>query len=175
MTFDYGVNSGTSRAVKALQKAVGVSPDGKSGPATIAATRTMNSAVIVDRIANTRLSFLQGLTSWKTFGKGWGRRVGEVKAKALLMAGATATVILADAADQSRKATNDNKASKGAVAGGAASGGGAVASQSGGIDWLQLGALAIAAVVLIGCGIILYRRANARREMAAAMVAVVAK
>ena len=91
------------------------------------------------------------------------------------MAGATAEVVLTSAANETRKAANDNKASKTSVAGGAVSGGGAVASQSGGLDWLALGGLAVAAVVLIGCGIILYRRASARREMAAAMVAVVAK
>ncbi len=174
-TFDYAVNSGVSRASKALQKAVGAKVDGKIGAATIYAASDSKPKAVVNAICDSRLSFLRGLTSWKTFGKGWGRRVGEVKARALLMAGATAEAVLTSAADETRKAANDNKASKTSVAGGAVSGGGAVASQSGGLDWLALGGLAVAAVVLIGCGIILYRRAAARREMAAAMVAVVAK
>jgi lysozyme family protein len=32
-----------------------------------------------------RLKFLQGLSTWPTFGKGWERRVNEVKAAALSM------------------------------------------------------------------------------------------
>ena len=33
-----------------------------------------------------RLAFLQGLKTWKVFGKGWGRRVREVHITALVMA-----------------------------------------------------------------------------------------
>jgi lysozyme family protein len=39
--FDYGVNSGISRAAKVLQRLVGTDVDGEIGPNTIAATTTL--------------------------------------------------------------------------------------------------------------------------------------
>jgi lysozyme family protein len=61
---DYGVNSGVGRAIKVIQRVVGVTDDGVFGPATLAQLRT-----------------------WATFGKGWGARVARVKATSLKMAG----------------------------------------------------------------------------------------
>jgi len=172
-TFDYAVNSGVSRAAKALQRAVGARQiDGKVGSATIYAASDADPKSVVNAICDGRLSFLQGLTTWKTFGKGWGRRVGDVKAKALLMAGATAAIVLASAQEETRKSATDNRTATASTTGGVGAGG-AAAAQSGSIDWIALGGLAVAALVLIGCGIILYRRASARRQMAAAMVAAV--
>ncbi len=40
---------------------------------------------IVDKYQQTRLEFLQALSTWATFGKGWGRRVTEVEQAALKM------------------------------------------------------------------------------------------
>ena len=40
----------------------------------------------VDSICDRRLDFLKALPTWDTFGKGWGRRVAEVEAKAAEMA-----------------------------------------------------------------------------------------
>ncbi|MCX5497307.1 hypothetical protein OSH11_21600 [Kaistia dalseonensis] len=166
-TFDFAVNSGISRGAKALQKAAGVTADGRIGPATIAAVVAKSPVAMVTAINDTRLGFLQGLTNWKTFGKGWGARVGTVRAKSLLMAGATAAVLHQAAAADEKKADNDAKSAGASVTAGASTGGGAViANHAGGIDWIALGALGIAAIIIIGCGFILYRRAAARREMA---------
>jgi uncharacterized protein (TIGR02594 family) len=84
--FDYGVNSGIGRAGKVLQRLVGTASDGEIGPDTIAATKRANAAVLIEAICDERLAFLQGLRTWPTFGKGWGRRVREVRAAALAMA-----------------------------------------------------------------------------------------
>jgi lysozyme family protein len=175
-TFDFAVNSGVGRSAKALQKAAGVAQDGAVGPATIAAVATRNPVALIRAINDGRLGFLQSLAIWKTFGKGWGARVGSVRARSLLMAGATATVLRDEAATDTKKAATDSKAGGGAVAGGVSTGGGAVAANhAGSIDWVALGALGIAALIVVFCGIVLYRRAAARQEMAEATLAVAAE
>ena len=84
---DYGINSGIGRAAKVLQRITGATVDGKIGLATVSAARAMDPATLVARICDERLSFLQNLKTWPTFGKGWGRRVAGVKKTALGMVG----------------------------------------------------------------------------------------
>jgi uncharacterized protein (TIGR02594 family) len=84
--FDYGVNSGIGRAAKVLQRLVATAVDGEVGPGTIAAAVRANAATLIAAICDERLAFLQGLRTWPTFGKGWGRRVQEVRATALAIA-----------------------------------------------------------------------------------------
>lgn len=93
--FDYGVNSGTGRAPKVLQRLLGVAADGEIGPVTLEVMRSRDPKVLVAAICNERLKFLQALKTWPVFGKGWGRRVAEVRAAALVMAGAEQQVIVA--------------------------------------------------------------------------------
>ena len=73
--FDYAVNSGVSRAAKTLQAVVGVTQDGQIGPATIEATKTY----VAMAVTNKRLAFMQSLSIWSTFGKGWSARIADVK------------------------------------------------------------------------------------------------
>ena len=75
--FDFAVNSGVSRAAKTLQAVVGVTQDGVIGPATIQATKTY----VAMSITNRRLAFMQSLSIWSTFGKGWSARIADVKAQ----------------------------------------------------------------------------------------------
>jgi lysozyme family protein len=75
--FDYAVNSGVSRAAKTLQGVVGVTQDGMIGPATIEATKTY----VAMAVTNKRLAFMQSLSIWSTFGKGWTARIADVKAQ----------------------------------------------------------------------------------------------
>jgi lysozyme family protein len=86
--FDYGVNSGIARAAKVLQRFVGANVDGEIGPDTIAATAPADAAELINQICDERLAFLQSLRTWGVFGNGWGRRVREVRAAAVSMAGA---------------------------------------------------------------------------------------
>src|SRR5215475_8637589 len=83
--FDYGVNSGIGRAAKVLQRLVATAVDGEVGPDTVAATKRANAVALIEAICDERLAFLQGLRTWPTFGKGWSRRVREVRAAALAM------------------------------------------------------------------------------------------
>ena len=85
IVFDTAINSGPGRAIKFLQGCVGVDMDGALGPKTMAAVRAADSKQLVDDYAKRRLSFLQDLPTWATFGRGWGRRVAEVQNTASTM------------------------------------------------------------------------------------------
>lgn len=86
--FDYGVNSGIGRAPKVLQNCLHVTPDGIIGPNTIAAAKASDPKAVINCINDQRLNFLQHLGTWPVFGRGWGRRVAEVRAVSLRMAAA---------------------------------------------------------------------------------------
>lgn len=76
--FDFGVNSGVSRAVRYLQRLVGVPDDAIIGNGTLSAVyeaaRKDEEKLIATYCAN-RLAFLKSLATFATFGKGWTRRV----------------------------------------------------------------------------------------------------
>jgi lysozyme family protein len=82
---DFGVNSGVSRALKFLEAIAGVPVDGRPDDALIRTVAKMPPKAVITELCNKRLVFLQGLKTWPTFGKGWGRRVAEVKNAALAM------------------------------------------------------------------------------------------
>lgn len=84
--FDFAVNSGVNRASRFLQRVIGTAQDGVIGPATVAAAKALPPAVIIDRLCDDRMVFLRSLDTFSTFGKGWTRRVAEVRAKAKEMA-----------------------------------------------------------------------------------------
>lgn len=84
--FDFGVNSGVSRAAKFLQGLLGVTQDGAIGPKTVAATEGKNVADLINKLCDNRLAFMKSLSTWKTFGKGWSSRVAGVRTAALAMA-----------------------------------------------------------------------------------------
>jgi lysozyme family protein len=85
-TFDGSVNSGRSRGVQWLQRAVGVEDDGVVGPLTIEAANEADDHVTIDRMCDDRLEFLRGLSTWDLYGKGWTARVEDVRATAHDMA-----------------------------------------------------------------------------------------
>lgn len=76
--FDFGVNSGVSRAARYLQRLVGVPDDGVIGNQTLSAiyaeARKDEEKLIAAYCAN-RLAFLKSLATFSTFGVGWTRRV----------------------------------------------------------------------------------------------------
>lgn len=78
-TFDGAVNSGQSRGVKWLQRAVGADADGVVGPQTIAMANAADEHVTIDRMCDDRLAYLRGLSTWPNYGKGWTRRVEDVR------------------------------------------------------------------------------------------------
>lgn len=84
-TFDGSVNSGQSRGVQWLQRAVGVEADGVVGPRTLQAADAADDHTTIDRMCDDRLSFLRGLSTWGLYGKGWTSRVEDVRATAHVM------------------------------------------------------------------------------------------
>jgi lysozyme family protein len=84
--YDLAVNSGPHRAAQYLQEIAGVTADGMIGPKSIEAIQSCDAKETADAICDMRLDFLKRLATFDTFGKGWSRRVSEVKAKAISMA-----------------------------------------------------------------------------------------
>jgi len=87
--FDFGVNAGTGRAAKFLQKMIGTTPDGGIGPMTL---KSVNEYVTKNGIENTikryqmgRQKYYESLFTFATFGKGWTRRVKETTDLAIKM------------------------------------------------------------------------------------------
>ena len=85
--FDAAVNSGVSRAAKWLQATVGAVADCAIGEQTLKQVLLTNPQMVIDKYSANRLAFLQRLATWPTFGKGWERRVEEVRVTALKMCG----------------------------------------------------------------------------------------
>lgn len=105
--FDLGVNSGTGRTDQ-FRKAL--------------APLKLSPVDYVKRHSAKRLSFLQGLRTWGTFGKGWARRVADVEAFGLRLAiGATgqpiAPALKKEAAKASKKSVGSATAGATATAG----------------------------------------------------------
>ena len=79
LAFDFAVNAGPGRAAKLLQQAVGVTADGAIGPATLKAVAAMQPADLIEKYSAAKETFYRSLPTFETFGKGWLRRVAEVK------------------------------------------------------------------------------------------------
>ncbi len=84
--FDAAVNSGPGRAAKWLQAAVRVPQDGVVGPVTLAAARSCDPRGLIDDVCDVRLAFLRSLSTWSVSGRGWERRIGDVRRVAGAMA-----------------------------------------------------------------------------------------
>lgn len=85
VVLDAAVNSGPGRAIKWLQGCVGVDMDGALGPKTLGAVKAADPESLVSDYSKRRLSFLQDLPTFETFGRGWSKRVSEVEQTALTM------------------------------------------------------------------------------------------
>ena len=81
--FDLAINSGVGRASKFLQRIAGVPEDGMVGYKTLTAIAQHDPKDMVNELCDMRLEFLRALPTFATFGKGWERRVEEVRATAL--------------------------------------------------------------------------------------------
>jgi lysozyme family protein len=156
--YDASVNSGVSRGLKWLKASVG----------------SNDHSVTVRKVCRARLSFMQSLKIWKSFGKGWGRRVADIEVKGVAMAlaymGATDTRIKADARAEKTAAETSAKAADKAAKTTATGAGASAASPV--IDPVAADATALwllgglAAVLLIATVLIVIRKraADARAE-----------
>lgn len=77
--FDAAVNMGVGRAAKLIQEAAGVTADGVLGPASLSAIQKANPKELIEKFSTLKENFYKSLTTFPTFGKGWLRRVAEVK------------------------------------------------------------------------------------------------
>jgi lysozyme family protein len=98
--WDYGVNSGPSRSIKDLQRCLGVKVDGFMGPATCKAAREAEPVALIKALCDRRRRFVRGLKPYKTFGKGWERRINALERTALRMVGEKVAQVEDDAPQQ---------------------------------------------------------------------------
>ncbi len=153
--FDYGVNSGTARAAKVLRRLLGLAEAGGVDAAVLAAVRGREPAQLIVALCDERLAFLQQLRTWPTFGRGWSRRVAEVRATALSMAGGKAAAQPAPA----------SSGKTGRAAGGVIIGGGIAAGQA---HAAEASPIMVAAIMLVAgvvaIALILWVRWRERRH-----------
>jgi lysozyme family protein len=87
--FDIAINMGPRQANLFLQRALLVSADGVFGLETLGALQKVSipwvERLLIQKIASNRLSFWEGLRTWRVFGKGWRARGKDIEAKALAM------------------------------------------------------------------------------------------
>ena len=86
--FDFGVNAGTGRAAKFIQEMIGVTADGGIGPQTLKALGFYEEEVggvaeVIKEYQKRRQEYYESLSTFKTFGRGWTRRVNETTQSAL--------------------------------------------------------------------------------------------
>lgn len=178
--FDFGVNSGPARAVKSLQKVVGVAQDGIVGGQTLAAVERYPGGLqaVIRAYCDERMRFLRGLKTWGSFGRGWAIRVtgkdpkGQYKAQpgvvgnALRMAAGTQPVETAPVAGGGVNSGKANPADRSvtdivkqepSLVVSLLSALGAFAAGAGPVQW------ALAAAVVAGLGYGLYRLVKRER------------
>jgi lysozyme family protein len=84
VVFDGAVNSGVAQSVKWLQRAIGgIVVDGHAGDVTVTSAVEDDPVHLITTICDQRMIFLRSLKTFKSFGKGWTRRVNGVRATAL--------------------------------------------------------------------------------------------
>lgn len=155
-TFDASVNSGVSRGLKWLMGSVGGS-----------------DVETVKRICAKRLTFVQALRNWKTFGKGWSNRIADVQAKGVAWAlvATSDPRVIAEKVHQEADIKKASATKQTAGAGGAAAGtGGSVVAQQQPnqiADWALTGI----GMLLFAALVYLLWRAFLNRQQAVALMA----
>ena len=77
--FDFAVNAGVGRASKTMQAALGTAADGIVGPATLGVATNADPDEFLEKFSAAKEQFYRNLPTFEHFGKGWLRRVSEVK------------------------------------------------------------------------------------------------
>ena len=87
--FDFGVNAGTGRSAKYLQRMIGTVADGGIGRNTLRALGNYIEEVgtegAIKNFQSKRQEYYESLSTFETFGRGWTRRVDETTQAALGM------------------------------------------------------------------------------------------
>jgi lysozyme family protein len=83
LVFSMAVNSGSGRAVKLLQRTLGLVEDGAIGPITMGKINECSAVDLVEKYSATRKAFYEGLKTFPIFGAGWVNRLEREKKEAL--------------------------------------------------------------------------------------------
>ena len=83
---DWGVNSGTGRPAKVIQRFVSAKQDGAIGPQTLRLIAENDPGDMIQYLYEQRQKFYERLKTFETFGRGWTRRNQETLKAALEMA-----------------------------------------------------------------------------------------
>ena len=133
----------------------------------------MDSLSWIKGINKRRLGFVQGLKTWKVFGKGWARRIAGIEAKSFSMwlawskVPAPEQVLEAEASISKEDASYQGKVQKAAPGGGVA-GAGADTLISGDINWWLVGGIGFVTLAIV---VILAIKIMQNNERAAAFTA----
>lgn len=85
--YDYGINSGPGRSGKVLRRVLGLSDTASAiTDDVLRELAKRDPKDVINAICDERMRFLQGLSTWATFGRGWSKRVLEVRVFALQLA-----------------------------------------------------------------------------------------
>lgn len=87
VVFDFAVNAGVGRAVKTLQQALGVTPDGLIGRVTLSKLDEYDKPTLIAKFSEKKIEFYQDLVTRKPsqeiFLKGWLNRVSATRQDAI--------------------------------------------------------------------------------------------
>jgi lysozyme family protein len=162
---DYGVNSGTSRAVLSARAILGIKGGGAMDQALLDAIKKADPTIFVKAMCAERLHFMhaiRGGSAWAEFGGGWGSRVADLQAYCVHLAQG-GTPEAAPAANDNIQHTIQPKAIHVGKTATAPTAGGAVASGSTavglGFEWYYV----VGAVVLTVVAGITYEAFSANR------------
>lgn len=155
--FDAAVNSGPGRAMTWARQ---------TGP--------LGPSAFVNKYCDLRMGFLRRLRHWDAFGKGWSRRVADIRARGLRMAlgaeGASKSVVSTKLETQAVKAKAGAQQRQGAGAVLALPAGGTAASTTEVTTWTQVGALAVVTVLIALAIGYLFLRAREKMDEADALL-----
>ena len=167
--FDYGVNSGTARAAKVLQRIVGrASVHDRIDAETLALLRARDPKALIAAVCDERAAFLRRLKTWPVFGVGWGRRVADVRAVSLAMAAKQDAFPPASRANGKAVVPINTKAQKGTTGSALAAGTAAAgqAAQSGARPFVIL-AIVVGTIALAFAAWAFWRWRQRRQQIAA--------
>jgi lysozyme family protein len=143
-TWDFGVNSGPARAKKTLLSVVGGT-----------------DIQTIQKLCAKRMSFLKGLTIFKTFGKGWSNRVADIEARAVKMTLAGTTTVRSSLMVEALKADTSAKQKTNVTKAAGSASTASVIGTNGVDQYLAWGLLGLAAV---GVGVAVYFALKAKHN-----------
>jgi lysozyme family protein len=83
--FDHAVNSGPKAAVRTLQGALDLPQNGLMGLRTLKFAKAADTEELIPKLCRARMTFLQRLSTWIVFRRGWTARVNAIEREALAM------------------------------------------------------------------------------------------